>query len=146
MKHLFVLLLLMVIALGCESVLPKKEAISHEMNPKFSLNFPASDWKLVNQQGTDSYVGYYTNGKEKIYFDSGWYGASLSRDKSLYYEEVNLKKCDCNAVIAREKTANGTKLTALFFKQGKLDRTTLYVNNPQDEKMFIKIFKTHLFK
>lgn len=146
MKHLFLLLPLMVIALACESVLPKNEAILHEKNALFSLNFPTSDWRLANKQGIDSYVGYYDNGKERINFEYGQYGHILDRDKSLYFEEIKLKKCGCTAIISKEKTAIGIKLTAVIAKQGRSDKTTLYVNNPQDEKMLIKIFKTHLFK
>ncbi len=148
MKHTLLILSSILITLACGTeILPKNEAISHEKNPAFSINFPSADWKLVNQQGFDSYVGYYENGKDKIYFDHGWYSGAADKEKATYYEEVKLKKCGCDAIIAKETvTGVGVKLSALIFKQGKQDRTQLYVWNPEDDEMFIKIFKTHRFK
>lgn len=148
MKNSSLILPIIFAILACDAdILPKTEAISYEKNPAFSINFPTPGWKLVNQQGIDSYVGYYENGKEKIYFDYGWYNSAVDRQKTTYYEEVKLKKCGCKAIIAKETVVGiGTKLSALIFKEDKQNRTRLYVWNPEDDKMFISIFKTHLFK
>lgn len=148
MKHILIVLSLILTVLGCGTeILPKNEAISHENNKAFSINFPTSDWKLVNQQGIDSYVGYYERGTEKLYFDYGWYGGAANKEKAAYYEEVKLEKCGCNAIIAKETVIGmGTKLSALIFKENQQNRTKLYVWNPEDDQMFIKIFKTHVFK
>jgi hypothetical protein len=148
MKRTSLILALVVCALACGTdILPKNEAISHEKNPAFSINFPTADWKLVNQQGTDSYVGYYENGKEKIQFDYGWYSGYADRDKATYYEEAKLKKCGCNATIFKQSMADGrTKLTALIYKPGMQNKTRLFVFDSEDDKKFIGIFKTHVFK
>ena len=147
MKYLFLSLIVIVLSCNTESeVLPKNQAEFHEKNPMFIISFPTTDWKLVNQQGIDSYVGYYDNGTEKIYFDYGRYGRILDGSKALYYEEFKLKKCACTAVISKESRTNGIVLSALIYKQDKPDRTVLYVWNPEDDEKFISIFKTHLFK
>lgn len=148
MKHTLLILSSILITLACGTeILPKNEAISHEKNQAFSINFPTADWKLVNQQGFDSYVGYYENGKEKIQFDHGWYSDLTIRGKATYREEVKLKKCGCDGVIAKETLGDGrTMLSALIYKQGKQDRTKLFVFNSEDDEKFIKIFKTLIFK
>lgn len=143
-------LLLLVSALACkkpaEYVEPDWDKLFLIENKSFSLRFPTQDWKLVNQQGTDSYVGYFERGKDKIYFDHGWYNGTINKDsnpKPLYYEETTIE--GHKAVIAKEKQDNGVLLRAIIY-QDNMTSTALSILNPGNEQEIIRIFKTHRFK
>lgn len=150
MKNITFLFLLLAIA-ACkkpsESIDPDWDKMFLIENQSFSLRFPTQDWKLVNQQGVDSYVGYYERGADKIYFDHGWYNGDIDKNsnpKPLYYEET---KIDGNkAVIAKQQADNGIMLRALIYHKDKRNTTGFYILNPADEQEIIRIFKTHRFK
>lgn len=113
----------------------------------FTLRFPTNDWKLVNQQGTDSYVGYFEKGGDKIYFDHGWYNSDINKNanpKPLYYEEA---KIDGNkAVFAKQQEDNGILLRAIIYHPDKRTSTGFYILNPTNDQEIIRVFKTHRFK
>ena len=148
-----ILLVLMVLSLvACrESVNPDPDTSSMfpVENRSFVLYFPTDDWKLVNLQGIDSYVGYFERGGEKISFDYGWYNVIVHKDKNpdlLSYQETTIN--GKSAVIAKEKTSTGFVISAII-RKGEEDRytsTKLYCENPKNEQEIIKIFRTHQFK
>jgi hypothetical protein len=145
---LFLLLLLSVMA--CKKsdnyVDPDWDKMFAIENESFSLRFPTQDWKLVPLQGIDSYVGYFERGKDKIYFDYGWYNGKINKDsnpKPLYYEETTID--GHKAVIAKEQDANGILLRAIIY-QDNMTSTALSILNPGNEQEIIRIFKTHRFK
>ena len=113
----------------------------------FTLRFPTQDWKLVTLQGTDSYVGYFERGNDKIYFDHGWYNGEINKNsnpKPLYYEET---KIDGNkAVIAKQQEDNGVLLRVIIYYKDKRTSTSLSIVNPTNEQEIIRIFRTHRFK
>ncbi len=145
----FLILLLSVLACKkpAEYVDPDWDKLFLIESRSFSLRFPTQDWKLVNLQGTDSYVGYFERGADKIYFDHGWYNGDINKDsnpKPLYYEETTI---DGNkAVIAKQQEENGVLLRAIIYHKDKMNSTALYITKPGNEQEIIRIFKTHRFK
>ncbi|MGO3707037.1 MAG: hypothetical protein ACTJGD_06130 [Mesonia hippocampi] len=52
----------------------------------FSIYIP-ENWKKIEYNGMDSYVGGITNGKDSLTFDYGWYSYNFSdedREKQLF--------------------------------------------------------------
>ncbi|MBA4853815.1 hypothetical protein [Emticicia sp. BO119] len=149
MKNVIFLFLLLAVAChkGVEPKDPDWEKMFLIENQSFSLRFPTQDWKLVQLQGTDSYVGYFERGEDKIYFDHGWYNGDISKNsnpKPLYYEETTI---DGNkAVIAKQKEDNGVLLRAIIYHRDKMNSTAFYITNPGNEQEIIRIFRTHQFK
>lgn len=149
MKNI-VFLLVLLSTLACkkpdEYVEPDWDKMFPIESRSFSLHFPTQDWKLVNLQGTDSYVGYFERGADRIYFDHGWYNGDINKDnnpKPLYYEETTID--GHRAVIAKEKQDNGVLLRAIIY-QDSMTSTALSILNPSNEQEIIRIFKTHRFK
>ncbi|RFS15007.1 hypothetical protein [Emticicia sp. C21] len=145
-----VLLLVLLSALACKKPGEYVEPDWNKMFPiesrTFSLRFPTQDWKLVNQQGTDSYVGYFERGADKIYFDYGWYNGTINKDsnpKPLYYEETKID--GHKALIAKQPDGNDILLRAIIY-QDSMTSTALSILNPSNEQEIISIFKTHRFK
>ena len=63
----FTSLLIILVFLSCKK---DEENVPTYTNDKFELT-AASDWTLVNEQGIDTYVGYYQKEDIKISFDFG---------------------------------------------------------------------------
>lgn len=116
-------------------------------NRSFSLRFPTQEWKLIPMQGTDSYVGIYERGNDKIYFDYGWYNGKIDKNqnpKPVYYEETTIN--GSKAVIAKVKDDAGELLRAIIYHEDKMNSTALSILNPTNEQEIIRIFRTHQFK
>jgi hypothetical protein len=105
--------------------------------PTFSVNTP-TDYKLVKQQGIDSYVGLITNGSDTLSFDYGWYSNDL---KDRKYQRSS-------------DTINGVQAVTAFSTSGELgvhfpnivgdNKLTLYSETILNELAF-DIFKTVKF-
>ncbi len=151
MKNVKLLFVFLALAACKNSVEPDVDtsAMYPVENNFFVLYFPTNDWKLVNQQGIDSFVGYFERGNEKIYFDYGWYNVNVNKDNNpnlLSYQQTTIN--NKSAIIAKEKTSSGVVLSVVI-RKGEEDRYTsnkLYIQNPANEKEIIQIFKTHKFK
>ena len=150
MKKLISFLALLTL-LACNKSVEPKDPEWDKMfpieNQSFSLRFPTQDWKLVPLQGTDSYVGYFERGQDKIYFDHGWYNGNIDKNKNpkpLYYEETTIN--GSRAVIAKEQEDSGITLRAIIYHEDKRNSTALYSHDPGNEQEIIRIFRTHQFK
>lgn len=149
MKNAIFLFLLMFTA-GCKEKVEPRDPEWDKMfpieNQSFSLRFPTQGWQLVPLQGTDSYVGYFERGTDRIYFDYGWYNGDINKNsnpKPLYYEETKIN--GRKAVIAKEQDNNGIILRTIIYKD-EMNSTALSILNPINEQEIIRIFKTHQFK
>ena len=116
--------------------------LSNELElQSFSIKTPEG-WHVVEEQGYDSYVGYITDGEKTIHFDQGMYVSdvnNISKDaNTIYLERLSIQGDP--AVIHKEKTRNGTVLSAYIQGKGK---TRLYVRNPANDEFYKAIFKTH---
>jgi hypothetical protein len=149
MKNIAFLFLLLLVA--CNKSVEPRDPEWDKMFPienlSFSLRFPTQDWKFVPQLGTDSYVGYFERGTDKIYFDHGWYNGDIDKNKSpkpLYYEETKIN--GSRAIIAKEQEDNGILLRAIVYHEDKRNSTSLAILNPSNDQEIIRIFRTHQFK
>lgn len=125
-----------------------KETAAPNENHKFELSC-AKDWTLVNQQGNDSYVGYYQKWADRINFDFGFLAfqsvdSIKQTPQMLYFETTVINGSD--AKIFKEVRSDGIRLSAFIDKRDGKHKTWLYTYNPKDDRKFISIFKSHKFK
>lgn len=123
-------------------------SLPNPTNDKFELT-AASAWTLVNEQGIDTYVGYYYKEDYKIYFDFGIlaYGSIDSIENSpdlLYYEELVIDGNE--AKITKEERDGRTILFAYIDKGDGIDLNKLSTFNTSNDQLFFKIIKSHKFK
>jgi hypothetical protein len=110
----------------------------------------AKDWKLVNEQGTDSYVGYYFKAHDTIRFDCGWYGFGTldeikAEPNTFHFEEIEIDHCPSK--IKGSLVGKNRWWYAFIQKQNdSMTKNVLYIKNPSNESEIIKIFKSHRFK
>lgn len=127
---------------GCEKIEPL--TIS---NKEFSLDL-WSDWELKEEQGIDTYVGYYTNGHEKIGFDYGTFvggnfNAVMGDPGILYFEETTIDGFP--AKIVKSEYDEESMLELLIDLGDGFKRVVVYVLNSQNDEKYIAIFKTFRF-
>ncbi|RIJ49945.1 hypothetical protein D1614_04170 [Maribellus luteus] len=141
----FTLLLIILVFVACNK---DKENVPTYTNDKFELT-AAADWTLVNEQGIDTYVGYYQKEDYKIEFDFGYlaYGNIDSIKNTpdlLLFEELLI---DGNkAKIVKENRPDGTRLSAYIDKGDEVNKNRLYTFNTSNDQLFIDIVKSHKFK
>ena len=118
------------------------------VNDNFILQ-EANDWILVNEQGIDTYVGFYLKDGYKINFDYGFLAFRSiedyeESDEYLYYEELLIDSCQ--AVIIKEQRSDGIRLSAYIDKGDNKNRNRLYTFNTSDDALFKKVVKSYQFK
>ena len=143
MKPVVILLILFAI-LSCNK---DHEISPANINDKFELP-AASGWVLINEQGIDTYVGYYKKGKYEIHFDFGFMSfGDIDNIKDthdlLYYEELTIN--GDRAKIIKSSTGTGTVLSAFIDKGDGKNKNRLYTFNTSDP-VFMEIVKSHKFK
>lgn len=143
----FTILLIAVALASCSKKEEEANPTLHT-NDQFELS-AAADWKLVNGQGIDTYVGYYQKANYRIAFDYG----NLAFDnidsikntpELIHYEELRI---DGNkAKIIKENRSDGARLTAFIDKGDGLAKNRLYTFNTSNDQLFIDVVKSHQFK
>ncbi len=146
MNRNIVILLSFSVLLSCSR--DKPAPVIERNNLYFSLSLP-SDWILVNQQGEDTYVGYYESRNDKINFDCGYLAFNTIDDEkqnstTLYYEEFKIDSADAK-IIKEKKTTEGTILSIYIDKRDGIHKARLYVLNSNNDSRFISIFKSFKF-
>ncbi|RFN58165.1 hypothetical protein [Marixanthomonas ophiurae] len=139
------LLLTILVLVSCNK---DDENTSTDRNFKFEFT-AASGWTLVNEQGEDTYVGYYQKEDYKINFDYG----RLAFDKIdsiyntsdlLYYEELIID--GSRAKITKEDRIDGIRLSAYIDKGDGENKNRIYTFNTSNDQIFINMVKSHKFK
>src|SRR4249919_1713797 len=66
----------------------------------FKLQTPVG-WKIIKQQGIDSYIGGLTNGRDTLEFDYGWYTQEIGEeDPNLHkFGQVTINGLTASIVI-----------------------------------------------
>jgi hypothetical protein len=104
------------------------------------------NWKKIEFDGIDSYVGGITNGTDSLTFDYGWYSYDLSYEngeKQLFATDTINGKI---ALITKpRKVGNGT-IGLYIEKAYKKNHFNLLGKNISDEKTVFDIFKSIKFK
>lgn len=118
------------------------------VNNYFELT-AATDWRLVNETGIDTYIGYYQKDDYKIEFDCGDlsfgdFNEIMNSPELPYYEELIIN--GINAKIVKEDRVDGIRLSAYIDKGDNEHKNRLYTFNNSDDQLFINIIKSHRFK
>ena len=117
----------------------------------FTLNTPAG-WTLRTDQGIDTYVGRIGGPEgDTIYFDQGFLSfKSLNDverdDQTRYFRRLIVDGVP--AIIEKEDRTNDTGAVRLtiYLDAGDQQRMNrLYVFDPKNEALILRIFKTHRF-
>jgi hypothetical protein len=148
MKPQLLFLSFLFVLFGCEKERNDQAASAPMVNNHFTLTLPEG-WMLINEEGTDSYTGFYTNGKDKINFDTGIFSFGSLEDikkgkNTLYYEETVIGNEP--AKIVKEVHEGSIRLSAFIDRGDSVHLTWLYVYYPDNDQKYISIFKTHKFK
>lgn len=117
------------------------------VNEQFSLDL-WSDWELEIQQGIDTYVGFFTNGHEKIEYDYGTFvggnfDAVIGDPGVLYVEETMIDSFP--AKIVKTQYAAESILELLIDKGDGYNKAVVYVRDSKHDERYIAIFKTFHF-
>ncbi len=111
----------------------------------FSIKIP-KDWKKLEFEGIDSYVGGITNGMDSLTFDYGWYSYDLSHEnmeKQLFATETINGKI---ALLTKPKEIGNGTLGIYIEKAYKKNRFNFLGRNILDEQTVLDIFKSIKFK
>ena len=144
-KIVGILLMTMTLFFSCKK---NDENNTVHVNDKFELH-EAKDWTLINEQGIDTYVGFYLKDGYRIDFDFGFLSFRSIDDFGdpedyLYYEELVIDSCQ--AVITKEQRSDGIRLSAYIDKGDDRTRNRLYTFNTSNDELFKRIVKSHQFK
>lgn len=111
----------------------------------FSIYIP-ENWKKIEYNGMDSYVGGITNGKDSLTFDYGWYSYNFSdedREKQLFTTDTVNGKI---ALITKPKESGKGTIGIYIKKAYKKNRFNLIGKNISDEDLVFNIFKSIKFR
>ncbi len=111
----------------------------------FAIELP-TDWKKIEFNGIDSYVGGITNGIDSLTFDYGWYSYSLNeenKENQLFATDTINGKI---AYLTKPKT-NGNGTIGIYIEKAfKDNRFNLIGKNIKNEELILNIFKSLKFK
>jgi hypothetical protein len=127
----YIVIFLTMVSCGDES---KSNHIRTEIEiGDFNFQFP-QDFKLIKEQGIDSYVGKVSNGKIKFQFDYGYYSNSLDKTISEYLGQDVWK---WNALGQHGLLPSGTELSGIA-------KETVLIGFQTDDS--IKYINLYMFK
>ena len=138
---LSLILLLLITVLSCRPSVKKLQVL--DFGP-FSIKTP-DGWSKVKRQGTDSYYGGLTNGKDSLWFDYGRYDADLTSDSGYWYR---LEKDTVNGFPAEfslpDLLGQGS-ISMLIPKLADGNRFTIWASKVKDSATILHIYKSVLF-
>ncbi|HEC64842.1 MAG TPA: hypothetical protein ENI23_06095 [bacterium] len=111
---------------------------------KFTLYAPP-DWKYLQKQGIDSYVGEIKNSTSSISFDYGWYSNPLdSYNDDPYYSVTHEKIDGYEAKIIRPIELTNENFAGLFIDLDGITKLNLSGSNLTKDQIAIvlEIFRT----
>lgn len=89
----------------------------------FKIKTPQG-WKIVKEQGVDSYFGGLTNGKDSLWFDYGIYGVDLALEDTIIHKVAG-------------DTINGLYAWVTIPKERGKGYMSVYIPKVSEEKKFI---------
>ena len=140
---------LMLVFINCKSDDPVQTVAQTFTNDEFEFE-NVNDWKLVNEEGIDSYVGYYFKMSDTIRFDFGPYGFETIDDvkvqpNTFYMEEIEINNCP-GKIVGYQIEGNRWWYAYIQNPNGSGMNNVLYIKNPLIKSEIIKVFKSHRFK
>lgn len=111
----------------------------------FKLRTPQG-WTILKEQGTDSYCGGLTNGKDTLWFDYGWYSVDLSGEDSFKHRFAKDTVNGFPARIMKPDTI-GKGYTSMYIPHvTEKNKFTIWGANVQETEVVLKIYKSLVFK
>lgn len=114
----------------------------------FTINAP-SDWDLIMDKGTDTYIGRITNHQQTIFFDQGFLSFKGLDDIVQTSNTVSLEELKIDGVpsiIHKEKTPEGIRISVYIDAGDNIRMNRFYILEPKDEELVLSILRTHRFK
>ena len=111
----------------------------------FNIKLP-SDWKKIEFNGIDSYVGGITNGIDSLTFDYGWYSYDFEyedRDKQLFSTDTINGKI---TLLTKPKEIGNGTIGIYIEKAFKKNSFNLIGKDIKNEELILDIFKSIKFK
>ncbi len=111
----------------------------------FAIKLPA-DWRKIEFNGIDSYVGGITNGIDSLTFDYGWYSYSLTeenKESQLFATDTINGKI---AYLTKPKTIGNGTIGIYIENAFKKNRFNLIGKDIKNEELILDIFKSIKFK
>ncbi|MEK6478474.1 hypothetical protein WJR50_13105 [Catalinimonas sp. 4WD22] len=154
MKKFFlhsILTVMLFVLLGCSSEDESYELSNRVNASTFTLNTPEG-WTLIEDQGIDTYIGRIAGPEDTIYFDQGYlsFGSLqnvIKNEQTIFFQRLKIN--DVPSIIHKERRQgdlDGEIRLSVYLDAGDGQRlNSLYVFDPKDEALIIKIFKTHQF-
>jgi hypothetical protein len=111
----------------------------------FKIKTPQG-WKVVKEQGIDSYYGGLTNGKDSLWFDYGIYGVDLSGEDTITHK---FAKDTINGLYARvtvPKDAGKGYISVHIPKVSGENQFTIWGKEIAQTDTILKMYKSLVFK
>jgi hypothetical protein len=111
----------------------------------FTLDAP-SDWKIIEKQCIDSYIGGLTDGNDTLIFDIGWYSTEVGEEEPEMHKFVidTINGKAANIVIPK---MDGKGVIAMSIPNLKDNRTHFWLGgrNIRGSTLVLKMFKSVQF-
>lgn len=141
MKHLFIFFLL-IPAISCKTKTTGWHTLDFGV---FTLRSP-EDWTIFKEKGFDSYVGGFTNGKDSMWFDYGWYSGEIDNDQASTHLYAQDTINGLLAIIQIPKVDGQGSIRLNIRQVNSKDKFDLSGYNIKGTDTILKIFKSIVFK
>jgi hypothetical protein len=136
-------LLLILLMFGCKSEITPK--VSHETYD-FSIGLPEG-WIHEKLQGIDSRIGIFTNKKDTLYYDFGWYtngfDFEFGKDPEYTIQKIRIDKRQGQFLYPKN---NQKGAVGVFLQVDKSNTLTIIGNSKNSREYYWDIFNTIVFK
>ncbi|MBN9295440.1 MAG: cytochrome c [Filimonas sp.] len=139
------ILLFFFLCFACHSSSQKEKIQFQQLDfGSFRLKAP-KDWYIVKQQGTDSYAGGLTNGKDSLWFDYGSYDVTFDDDNT----HQRYARDTVNGLIADIQIPESAGQGYIIMRIPKViqqNKFTIWGNHINSTDTVLQIFKSVVFK
>lgn len=150
MRRLLLLALIISFFLSCSSDDTSIELNNRIETTSFEITTPGG-WRLIEEQGYDSYAGRFEYEEKIIFFDQGYLSTGdLSNiqetDQTAYFQSLEIDGVP--AIIRKEYFTNSSStnsVLSVLLDDGER-QNRLYVRDSDQDEVYIAIFKTHKFR
>jgi hypothetical protein len=132
---------MLIVVLSCR---PSTEAWQVLDFGPFSIKTP-DGWSKVKRQGTDSYYGGLTDGKDSLWFDYGRYNVDLIGDAKFWYRMTRDTVNGFPAVISMPDSLDLANISMKIPKLTNGNRFTIWASIVKDSSIVLQIFKSVYF-
>jgi len=141
--------LLIVLSSACSS----DDDFSHLTNLIDAWTFTVSTpngWTLIEDQGTDTYVGRIAGTRDTIYFDQGNLSFRslddiIEDDQTLFIQKLEINNIP--SIIHKElRSGDSGEILLSVYLDNNQRKNRLHVFDPKNQGLILQIFMTHQFK